>query len=904
MTTNESTAVETAPTYSIITAVYNVATYLEEFIASIDAQDFPEQRLEVIAVDDGSTDNSLELLQAWHRRRPDLVTVLTKPNGGQSTARNLGLEVATGDWVTFTDPDDVIEPDYLSEVDAFLRANPTTLMVGTNRIMLNDTTKELTDSHPLRMHFRAGNRLRNLDELSTYFHGSAPAAFFKSEILRRHGLRFDPEVRPNFEDGHLCCRYLLAEGPPLVGFVATARYHYRKRQDSSSTLQRSLTDPDRYTKVLRNGYLALLRDSSAATGAPPEWLQNYVLYELSWYFSSQDSHAGAMSAASGDVADEFHELMKQILERISDDLITGFTLRPLKRIWKEIFLHSYADEQWHTPFVVVTGLDDEQSLVRLSYHFTGKLPTEEFLGPANPMRPRHAKIRDLAYHGRTLLQERIVWVPLRPLRVRLDGRYLDLRFSAPGFPVHALRVGDIRRVLARSKKTVVKKPGPVQRKPTRSAEDRLAARLADTPAVRSLFGNAWVLMDRIHDADDSAERLFRYLREKRPGINAWFVVESGTPDWDKLRSEPFARRVIPHGSLRWKLLMANCAHLVSSHADVPVMRPPAILSFTEPTWRFTFLQHGVIKDDLSQWLNGKRIDLFITSTQPEHDSIVGDHSPYVFTTKETKLTGLPRFDRLREQGERFGPSQRDLLLISPTWRNWLVPPLVAGSQKRALALDDFLKTDYARNWLSVLESPELARTAADRGLTIGFLPHPNLQSILDELALPSYVKALNFHDNDVQELFARSALLVTDYSSIAFNAAYINRPTVYFQFDSDLVLSGGHVGRQGYFDYVRDGFGPVAYDVDGAVKTIVAALENGPTPSAEYQQRIDKTFPLRDGRCCERVVREIERSTVKWGAKPPRPARRGRRFARFPLLRRVADITRPARTAIRSRSSR
>ena len=49
--------------------------------------------------------------------------------------------------------------------------------------------------------------------------------------------------------------------------------------------------------------------------------------------------------------------------------------------------------------------------------------------------------------------------------------------------------------------------------------------------VREKYADSWVLMDRIHDADDSGEHLFDYLREHRPEINAWFVVERGTPDW-------------------------------------------------------------------------------------------------------------------------------------------------------------------------------------------------------------------------------------------------------------------------------------------------------------------------------------------------------------------------------------
>ena len=93
------------------------------------------------------------------------------------------------------------------------------------------------------------------------------------------------------------------------------------------------------------------------------------------------------------------------------------------------------------------------------------------------------------------------------------------------------------------------------------------------------------------------------------------------------------------------------------------------------------------------------------------------------------------------------------------------------------------------------------------------MPHPNLQGILGELDLPAHVEALAFAGTDVQALYGQCALLVTDYSSVAFNTAYLDRPAVYFQFDREEMLRGAHVGRQGYFDYERDGFGPVARDV-------------------------------------------------------------------------------------------
>ncbi len=364
-------------------------------------------------------------------------------------------------------------------------------------------------------------------------------------------------------------------------------------------------------------------------------------------------------------------------------------------------------------------------------------------------------------------------------------------------------------------------------------------------------------MDRIHDANDSAEILFRHLRAERPDVNAWFVLEKDTPDWERLKQDGHGKRMVAHGSLEWKLLMLNCAHLISSHIDGPIQRPPAILEHMVPRWKFTFLQHGVIKDDLSRWLNAKQMDLFVTSTPGEYESIAGDETPYVFTSKETVLTGLPRFDRLHAKAQQIHGDACDLILVAPTWRNWLVPPLAPGSQRRVID-DTFFATEYAQLWTAFLRSEALQELAERTGKRIAFLPHPNIQPILPRMDLPEHVLALSFDGEDVQEYFARAAVLVTDYSSMAFNTAYMDRPVVYFQFDAERVMAGGHVGRAGYFRYERDGFGPVVTGVEGAVAAIGDIAGNGYRSTSQFQGRIDAAFPLRDGRCSERVTAAIE----------------------------------------------
>ena len=96
------------PTISIIIPVYNAELYLRQCIESVIAQTFEDW--EAILVNDGSKDGSLAICQEY-AAKDKRIKVIDKPNGGVSSARNKGLEVAQGDWITFMDSDDWLDAD-------------------------------------------------------------------------------------------------------------------------------------------------------------------------------------------------------------------------------------------------------------------------------------------------------------------------------------------------------------------------------------------------------------------------------------------------------------------------------------------------------------------------------------------------------------------------------------------------------------------------------------------------------------------------------------------------------------------------------------------------------------------------------------------------------------------------
>ena len=93
------------PKISVIIPVYNVEKYLRECLDSIVNQTFKD--IEIICVDDGSTDKSLEILREYEQKDKRII-VISQPNKGVSTARNIGMQQATGKYMMFVDSDDYI----------------------------------------------------------------------------------------------------------------------------------------------------------------------------------------------------------------------------------------------------------------------------------------------------------------------------------------------------------------------------------------------------------------------------------------------------------------------------------------------------------------------------------------------------------------------------------------------------------------------------------------------------------------------------------------------------------------------------------------------------------------------------------------------------------------------------
>lgn len=130
---------------SVIIPIYNVERYLKKCLDSVENQTYHE--LEIILIDDGSTDNSPIICDKYAEKDPR-ITVLHKKNEGLSSARNAGLDIATGDYISFIDSDDWVSPHYIETLFSLAQHNKADIAIIENKLVYSDSCDNSDDKPP------------------------------------------------------------------------------------------------------------------------------------------------------------------------------------------------------------------------------------------------------------------------------------------------------------------------------------------------------------------------------------------------------------------------------------------------------------------------------------------------------------------------------------------------------------------------------------------------------------------------------------------------------------------------------------------------------------------------------------------------------------------------------------
>jgi len=415
---------------------------------------------------------------------------------------------------------------------------------------------------------------------------------------------------------------------------------------------------------------------------------------------------------------------------------------------------------------------------------------------------------------------------------------------------HSTQHGAVR---LRDRRTLVITPPPkmLGREPsTLQRLRRTGATVLDRLRRRDDTGVV-LITDRPRFGDDNGEALFRYVQRERRDLrgNTWLVLDPAAPSYPELSE---TGRVVHPRSPQHRELYLDARLLLSSHAgDVynnPFHGEPREDYAAATDFTFVWLQHGItlnkVDSVFSRFLRGH--DGVVVAT--EHEVRYASTPGFGLAGPRLLGTGFPRFDLLEDRSSSDAP----VLLYMPTWRSWLTGDRQADGT--STAREDFATEEYYLHQRAFLTDPRVHDALRRANARIEMVLHPAMAAYTEvDAALAS--ECVVVHEPGsvrYRDAFARGSALVTDYSSVFFDFAYLGKPVIFDHTDRARFRAEHY--RDGIFDYDTSAPGPVLHSLDDLVDAVCELVGSGFTAATTYAERLGEVFLHRDRRSSERVI--------------------------------------------------
>ena len=341
----------------------------------------------------------------------------------------------------------------------------------------------------------------------------------------------------------------------------------------------------------------------------------------------------------------------------------------------------------------------------------------------------------------------------------------------------------------------------------------------------------WMFMDRRESADDNAEHLYNYAITQKDKIDKYFTVNEDSSDFKRLSN---LKNLLPFYSFKQRINYLFAEKIISSHPDENILNPFYNKNDTSYAGLINsdkiFLQHGVTKDNVSSWLHkyDKNLSLITTVSDAERNSFLDEG--YNYSPEIIQTLGFARFDNLNKK-ENLSKQ----IVIMPSWRENLYE----------MTPNYIKESEYFKHINSLINNDQLIEICKKYGFKIIFKPHPLVYEFIELFDTNDYVTVDN--DSTYQDLFKNSDLLITDYSSVAFDFSYMKKPVIYYQYAKDYNF------EEGYFKYETMGFGEVIEKENELISLIEEYLKNYCEMKKLYKKRVDTFYKYNDKNNCKRI---------------------------------------------------
>lgn len=852
--------------FSVVIAAYNSDLWISKTINSLINQtlDF-EKNIQIIIVNDASTDKTGQICQGFKAKYPkNIKYIVNEENLGPSATRNIGLKQASGKYINFLDSDDYVSSTTFRSILNFFNKYYKEVDLVSIPIYFFGGKK---GEHPLNFKYNK-DKIVNLFENPNHIQLSSSSCFFKREAIG--DLKFDENISVS-EDVIFINQLLLKN--PNIGLCIGGKYYYRKRDNKSSLIDNSSLNKEYFNNRAQHYFKFLIDKSIEMYGEVPLFIQYTIMYDLQWLF-------GISSVNNILTIVELKQLRKQlyeIMQYIDDEVI--FQQEDMTDILKaNVISFKYKNNPKKHPELEKTVTKklklntvyiDVFEIVNDKLYILGNLPTmlnnsvEVYLNDEKlelnelkfPQRDKYC----LSYrYGTNYSFE--VEIPLEK-----QNEY-EIKFKTPNnvdLFIDFSRPCNFSRVVGYAKtkdylsylednKIIIKQKRNIEwikkefkalysmlKKREKGYKTGIPIRLMYLFAYPFMKNKRiWLFMDLPSMADDNGRQIFTYAKDKDPHIKKYFVLKKDSKDLEDIKK---IGDVLYYKSIKHRFITLYAEKIITSHPDNNIIYPfwgnyPFFAGLLKSST--IFLQHGITKDNVSSWLNeyDKHLAMFLTVSKLEYKSIF--KYPYNYKKEVVKLLGFPRFDKLKKEED----SRQ--ILIMPSWRRYL----------KFKSNEVVLNSEFFKRFNSLVNNEKLIESAKKYNYEIVFKPHPNVYDFIDLFDRNEYVR-IDYEHEKYQKVFNHGSLLITDYSSVAFDFAYLKKPVLYYHYSRDYHFNL----KESYFDYETMGFGEVCRNEDELVDFIIEYMKNNCQLKEEYEKRIKAYFLFGDQNNSMRVYDAIRR---------------------------------------------
>ena len=883
--------------FSIVMSAYNTEKYIDEAIKSVINQNIGFKNVQLIVVNDGSTDKTKEKIKKYVLKYPNNITLINQENKGPSSARNLGLKYVEGKYINFLDSDDKLYKNVLKKVfDFFEKHYEETDLVSIPVYCFGSINEE----HYLNYKYKKGTRIIDLEKEWDAPQKFVSSSFTKNEIIKSESL-FDERIRCSedlkFIQQILCKR-------KTIGVVSDTKYFYRKRNDNKnkSIIDDSVHNENWYIPCVKYVYLETIDFYKRTNKSVPLFVQNAICSDVQWRIIDYNTEEQLLDQNKNS---EYVKLLKKTINNISNNVILNqkylsgiqkysiiknknkkieeqlknktllcfnklrvfdystdtkieidFLNTIKNRCLIEGRLYTINDDNNYS-FVITNGTNTYTKKIK-QYEYEDCAVYKKFL------KKYSFKINfKYQYNEKYDIRIRLNNTEIKPKNIEF-GRYISLS----NIYKHMFINNKNNLVLYKDASIVFKKKTYSNivsnhllyysdllwiknnnKNLKKAALKSLLIRIAVFVGKQFKRKPIWIFRDRIKYADDNGVVMYEYIRNNHKEIQPYFAISKDSKDY---LSGKIKGKVIDPISWKYKILYLMSDYVLTSSADDDAVRPfkghyEPYKDLEKPIKR-VFLQHGIILHDLSKWLNRYEMNFygFVCSAKKEKESLL--KKEYAYYNKNIWLTGLARYDKLSDKKEKT-------IIIAPTWRQYLLGEKEDNDHRDLKA--NYLNSNYYKTYNTLLNNKKLATILKESGYSLVFFSHPALKE--HSYLFENKNNYLIDPDLPYREIIAKGSLLITDYSSLMFDFVYLRKPVIYYQFDKNDFYKKHKVCNKGYFDYEKNGFGEVVKTEERLIGKIQYYLKNDCKSETKYNNRSIRFFKFKDHDNCKRIYENILR---------------------------------------------